>query len=287
MIVLQRRQLEKVQALIEDYSGIILERVTSKDISSKIQEQMKVLGVVKFDDYLSLLDSGIEDKPVLADLISELTISESFFFRNSAQFDFIYQKYLPELFAARGRRHPVRIWSAGCARGEEAYSIAMVAKRFQVDHPDCSFHIYGGDINNKNILRAKEARYGARAFRNRVERFEALFDMPLGKTDESGHFLLREDIKNMVQFRRLNLKQLHGLKCLAGSDIIFCRNVLIYFAEDFRRILVDEFARYLSPGGILCLGESECLPRDTKEFELVSYKNSYCYQKPSGKQKHE
>jgi chemotaxis protein methyltransferase CheR len=248
---------------------------------------MKLLGVVKFEDYLRLLDSGIEDKPVLADLIFELTISESFFFRNSGQFEYIYHKFLPELFATRGHRHPVRIWSAGCARGEEAYSIAMVARRFQVDHPECSFHIYAGDINSKNLLRAKEARYGARAFRNRVERFEALFDMPLGKNDENGNFVLREDIKNMVQFRRLNLKQLHGLKCLAGSDIIFCRNVLIYFSEDFRRILVDEFARYLSPGGILCLGESECLPRDAKEFALVSYKNSYCYQKPSGIQKHE
>lgn len=283
MIVLQKRQLEKVETLIKDYSGIIIERVTSRDISNKILEQMQALGVVKFEDYLCLLDSGIEDKPVLADLISELTISESFFFRNSGQFEFIYQKFLPELFAAKGQRHPVRIWSAGCARGEEAYSIAMIARRFKLDHPDCTFHIYAGDINSKNIARAKEAVYGPRAFRNRVERFEALLDMPLGKNDPQGNFVLREDIKNMVHFCRLNLKQLHGLKCLAGSDIIFCRNVLIYFAEDFRKILIREFARYLAPGGILCLGESECLPKAVEDFELVSYKNSYCYQKPSGK----
>lgn len=287
MMFLQKRQLEKIETLIRDYSGIILERVTSKDISSKIEEQMKLHGMVKFDDYLQILDSGIEDKPALADLISELTISESFFFRNSGQFEFLYQEFLPELFLMRGSRHPVRIWSAGCARGEEAYSIAMVARKFQLEHSDCQFHIYAGDINNKNILWAKEAIYGPRAFRNHVERFETLLKMPLGTRNNDGDIVLGDDIKKMVQFRRLNLKQFHSLKCLAGSDIIFCRNVLIYFGEDFRKMLIEEFLKYLVPGGILCLGESECLPKNISGLELVNYKGSYCYRKPSGKKQHE
>ncbi len=287
MIILDKKQLSKIESLILDYSGIILERVTSKDISHKINEHMNALKIVKFDDYLQALNSGIDDKPALADLIADLTISESFFFRNSDQFEYIYQKFLPAIHSQRGKKHAIRIWSAGCARGEEAYSLATLARRFQTDHPDCEFHIFAGDINSHNIDRAKEAIYGSRAFRRHIEHFEALLDIPIGEKDEDGNFQVRDDIKNMVRFCRLNLKNLAGLKSLAGSDIIFCRNVLIYFSEEFRRQLVEEFYQCLNVGGILCLGESECLPRDMKNFELISYKNSYCYRKPSGKKTNE
>ncbi|MDN5279605.1 MAG: chemotaxis protein methyltransferase CheR [Clostridiales bacterium] len=281
MIFLEKRQLDKIEGMIRDYSGIILERVTSKDISSKIHEHMQRLNLVKFDDYLTVLDSGLDDKPVLADLISELTISESFFFRNPGQFRFLIEKQLPEIFSARGKKHPIRIWSAGCARGEEAYSIAMVARKFQILNPGCEFHIYAGDINRKNLSFAKDGIYNSRALRNRVETFENLLGLPLGKRDKEGFCRVSDEIKNLVQFRVLNLKQIPSLKCMAGSDIIFCRNVLIYFSEEFRRILVEEFARFLVPGGLLCLGESECLPKDVTGFEIINHENSYCYRKPS------
>ena len=283
MIILQPTQIAKIENLIKEHSGIVLERVTSRNISSKIVEHMKQLGLFRFDDYMQILNSGGDEKPSLADLISELTISESSFFRNSGQFEYIYYKFLPELFAKKGNRHHIRIWSAGCAKGEEAYSLAMVARKFQMDHPGCEFQIFAGDINNKNLQLAREATYGERAFRNRIERFESLFDLKIGARDKSGNIRLDNEIKKLVSFRPLNLKKLQGLKCLAGSDIIFCRNVLIYFEEEFRRSLVKEFARLLTPGGLLCLGESECLPKDINSFELINHKNSYCYQKPTGK----
>lgn len=282
MIILQKNQIEKIEQRVKDYSGIILKRVTSRDISSKIVEHMEKIGILRFDDYLTVLDSGQDDRPVLAELISELTISESFFFRNPGQFEYLYEEYLPKLYAQKGKNHPIRIWSAGCAKGEESFSIALLAKRFHLDHPGSRFYINAGDINQKNLSQAKEGIYSSRALRNGVEKFESLLKLSLGSLTDDNGVVLTEDLKNMVQFRKLNLKQISSLKCMSGSDIIFCRNVLIYFEEKFRIELIKEFCKYLLPGGLLCLGESECLPKDITDFETVSHKGSYCYRRPSG-----
>ncbi|GAB4277038.1 MAG: protein-glutamate O-methyltransferase CheR [Candidatus Rifleibacteriota bacterium] len=281
MIILQKNQIEKIEQLILDYSGIILERVTSRDISGKIARHMQKTGISCFEDYLGVLDSGYDDKPLLAELISELTVSESFFFRNPGQFKYLYEKFFPELFK-KGSRHAIRIWSAGCAKGEEAYSLALVARKFQLDHTGCEFTIFAGDINLNNLQRAKEGTYCKRAFRRNVEEFETLLKCQLGTRSNDGQIQIAQELKEMVNFRKLNLKQTHNLKCLAGSDIIFCRNVLIYFSEEFRINLLKNFFNYLVPGGLLCLGESECLSKEVEGFETIRYKDSYCYRKPSG-----
>jgi chemotaxis protein methyltransferase CheR len=282
MMVLQKKQIAAIEELIQSYSGILLERVTSRGISSKIIEHMQALGITRFEDYLMALDSGMGVKPALAELISELTISESYFFRNPDQFDFLLNHYLPENFKTRGSRHPFRIWSAGCAKGEEAYSLVLIAEIFRQLHPACNFHIYAGDINQKNVFRAKEGHYGPRALRKQTKAFAERLNIEIGIPDSEDGFYMPDNLKSMVRFRNLNLKQIHSLKCLAGSDIIFCRNVLIYFKEEFRKTLIEEFFRLLLPGGLLCLGESECLPNGINEFEILNHKNSYCYRKPAG-----
>jgi chemotaxis protein methyltransferase CheR len=280
MIILLKQQLNQIAELIRDYSGIILERVTSRDITPYIEEHMKKIGVLRFEDYLCALKYGSDYKPTLSDLISRLTVSESFFFRNPGQFEYLYEEYFPHLYKTRGKGKAIRIWSAGCAQGEEAYSLAMVAKRFQLEHPGTSFHIYAGDINKENLAIAREGIYNKRSLRNRVEKFEELLNLRLGRRDEKGKCKVADEIANLVQFRRLNLKQRHERSLMAGSNIIFCRNVLIYFSEDFRRELIRNLADRLVPGGLLCLGESECLPKDVDCFEVISYRNSYCYRKP-------
>lgn len=283
MILLNQQQIDRIKKLVHDYSGILLERVATRQVERKIGQQMKRYGIVRFDDYCTVLSGSSHKNNVMDGLLAELTVNESFFFRNPGQFEFLYESYIPDLLASRSRSKPVSIWSAGCARGEEAYSIAMVASYFQHKMLGSLFRINAGDINNKNIRKAVEGHFNERSLRHNLEKYELELAISLGVRDENGGCIVADDLKKLVRFSHLNLKYQQGLKCLAGSDIIFCRNVLIYFDEEFRRKLVDHFWRYLNPGGILLLGESECMPKESKGFELISYKKAYAYKKISGK----
>lgn len=284
MIYIEKRKIEHISKLVHEYSGIVVERVTTRQVEKKIADQMLHFKINKVDDYISILEEFSHSPQAMDDLISDLTVSESFFFRNPGQFNYMIDSLLPEHFARNGYQFPFRIWSAGCSRGEETYSIAMTARHYQIQFPEARFTINAGDINYRNLQLAKEASFGSRSLRNKLQEFEQLFSFSPGEVDEKGNFIVAGELRGMVEFQRLNLKNLQSLKCLTGSDIIFCRNVLIYFDEYLQKQLFEEFYKYLNPGGVVFLGESECLPSVNHGFEIINYKNSYAYRKPLPKQ---
>ncbi len=282
MIYFDDRSKARIRSLVHDYSGIVLERVAIRQLDRKLEEQMQMFGVASIPEYVRLLEDYGLNSRAMEELIAELTVTESFFFRNPGQFDFMTEVFLPEVTRTRGFEIPVRIWSAGCSRGEEAYSIAMTLKNFSGKFPEFKYSLNAGDINSKNLMTAREGVFNCRSLRDKLELFEARFGFALGEKDQDGNCIVSSDLREMVNFQRLNLKNISGLKVLAGSDIIFCRNVLIYFDENLRSQLVKEFFKHLNPGGVVFLGESECFPGDNGNFELVNYKNSYAYRKPAG-----
>jgi chemotaxis protein methyltransferase CheR len=282
MIEIKPRHIARIRELVHHYSGIILERVTTRNVDRKIHSQMKLFGVAKPDDYITLLEGFEHDSKAMDDLVAELTVSESYFFRNPIQFEYILETLLPEVYQRVGSTMPIRAWSAGCSRGEEAYSLAMTILYFQQQHPGSRFTINAGDINAKNLQAAREAVYGKRSLREKLAVFEERFGFKLGEKNEKGECTVRDDIKNLVTLQKLNLKNIRGLNCMAGSDIIFCRNVLIYFDEKLRMQLAEKFYQCLNPGGVVFLGESECFSGVSDYFELVNYKRVYAYRKPYG-----
>jgi len=282
MTIIAPKQIARIRELVHNYSGIILERVTSRSVDKKIQNQMKHFGVSKTDDYITILEGFEHNSKAMDDLIADLTVSESYFFRNPAQFEYILETLLPELYKRNGSSMPIRVWSAGCSRGEEAYSLAMTMMCFQLKHPDARFTINAGDINAKNLIAAREAVYNKRSLREKLAIFEARFGFKLGEKNEKGECIVADQIKAMVTLQKLNLKNIRGLNCLAGSDIIFCRNVLIYFDESLRAQLAEKFYQCLNPGGVVFLGESECFSGVSDYFELVNYKKTYAYRKHNG-----
>lgn len=279
MIPITQKHMNRIRELVHCYSGIILERVATRNVDKKIHSQMRHFGVVKPDDYLMILEGFEYDNKAMDELIAELTVSESYFFRNPLQFEYMLEILLPEL---RKRNIPIRVWSTGCSRGEEAYSLAMTMLYFQQGNPDTRFSINAGDINSKNLLAAREAVYGKRSLREKLDMFEEQFGFKLGERNEKGECVVSEPIKDLVNLKKLNLKNIRGLNCLAGSDIIFCRNVLIYFDEQLRNQLAEKFYQCLNPGGVVFLGESECFPGGSNCFELINYKKIYAYKKPDG-----
>lgn len=266
---------KKIRQLIYDYSGIILERVCKVRFEQIIQNQMKRNFLNNINDYCQILQSSQASNPVMDELLSELTVNESYFFRNTHQFEYLYTNYLPYLIETNKLERNIKIWSAGCAKGEEPYSIAVIVNKLLKTFYKAKFSIYAGDISNKNIDIATKGYFSKRSIR----KSDLKMNLNGFYTEENGIIKIAEDIKQQVIFKYINLKKFQSLQSFAGSDIIFCRNVLIYFDEEFRVKLCEEFHKHLNAGGLLLLGESECLPLENILFEPIHFKKSYIYRK--------
>lgn len=279
MIGISPRNFQHLEDYIYEFSGIVLHRVPEKGVRERIVQHINSLNIRKFDDYLLLLKSPSGER-IRDELMARVTIGESFFFRNPSQFRFLAQEALPAIFSRKKAAglNQIKIWSAGCSTGEEAYSLAYICDWFHGRNPGVLFEIVGSDINMKNLEKARQGSFRERSFRRHSADFESEFGTPLAiPVPPDRQVELR--LQNIVQFKFLNLKDLESLKTRGGSDIIFCRNVLIYFDESFRGHLIHTFHQLLNPGGLLCLGESEMVPPPHEGFELVSCLGAYAYRK--------
>lgn len=281
MIILNKNHLKKIEKLVHEYSGILFARIATKQLEAKIVSQMKKSHFSNVETYISALTPQFGKTAEMDDLVSELTVSESSFFRNPDHFEYLLNNILPNLYKNRKLRNiPIRIFSAGCACGEEPYSIAFIVRQFISEHPDLLVRILAGDINSKNINHAKRGIYQDTSKLSKANVFEETLQNTIFDRTVKGQCKVLPEIQSFVQFTRLNLRDIPRLQCISGSDIIFCRNVLIYFDEQLKLKLVNEFYKRLNPGGILLIGEGECLPRNVDKFQLIKCgKNAYGYQK--------
>lgn len=280
MIGFSPQEFRRIEEYIQGFSGIVMARLQQKGIRERIGKHMERLSLQSVDDYLLLLKSAA-GLPVRDELMSLVTVGESFFYRNPAQFQFLRQKLLPELLAHKqkaGSRR-VRIWSAGCSTGEEAYSLAHLLSAFGAQFSDCECLIIAGDINRRNLDLAEAGTYRRRSVRAHVKEFERDVGRPLGRDLDDGQFQVEPFLRDLIEFQFQNLHELESLKTLWGSDIIFCRNVLIYFEDAFKERLVQTFFNLLNPGGMLFLGETESLSGMEQGFKLVSCCGAYGYRK--------
>lgn len=216
--------------------------------------------------------------PVWETVLEQLTIGETYFFRNAAQFEALQQQVLPELFRRQASLHSLRIWSAGCATGEEPYSLAMTLKGMPDYDDSWQISILATDINSSFLARAREALYGSWSFRETPAEVRDRFF-----TAEGSRWRLAPEIRRRVTFARLNLVEDMIPSVINGTcalDIIFCRNVMIYFDEMTIRRVVDRFYRALSPGGWLFVGHAEPQVSVYYQFEVHNFPHTVVYRKP-------
>ena len=283
MIIVKKEHLNTISKAINEYAGIVLERIPQNRVEKKIIDQMKQLDCHNINDFVELLKNYKNNSKIMDSFISEITISESYIFRNPKQFEYMINSFFPEFFKKNNYEFPLRIWSAGCSHGEEPYSIAMIAKDFIQKNPKAKFVINAGDIDKTCLSEAQKGIYKSKAMHGKIEYFENKLGFHIGKRDNNGNCLISQDIKDMVDFHWLNLKNISKIKIMQGSDIIFCRNVLIYFDEVLRKKILETFYDYLNPNGLLFIGESECFSFPSNTFELLDNKGSYAYRKPGSK----
>lgn len=256
--------LEAVARLLGARTGLAFAPNRCDDAEAGIRRAMARTRVADASHYLRLLENG---EVAMDDLITELTVGETYFFRESAHFELIRREVIPDVLRRRGKGHTLRVWSAGCASGEEAYSLAIVAEEAGIAE---RAHILGTDISRAGLARAREASFGTWSLRGVDEAVvNRYFGPTLGRIDRR---LLAERISSRVAFEFLNLA-LDAYPSLAtgvwGMDLILCRNVLIYFDRGTIGRVARGFHTTLADGGWLLTGPSDPPLGDEAPFETV------------------
>jgi chemotaxis protein methyltransferase CheR len=248
-----RAELKLLTDLIEERFGLTFQGIRLEILESKLRPRLRELHLSSVRDYYQYLRFHPDRESELARLPAMVTNNETYFFRETHQFDLLVSDVIPERRAAlRGR--PLRILSAGCSSGEEPYSLAISLHNAGLALAGVTWEIDGCDLNLERIARANEALYQESSLRAcdadaRRKYFVA----------EPGGFRLRDKYRTGVRLFHTNLMAPNGALGWSVYDVILCRNMLIYVSDDAFGNLVGLFARSLLPGGYLFLGHSESL----------------------------
>ncbi|WP_224982389.1 CheR family methyltransferase [Geomonas agri] len=251
------------------------------DLALKMTALAREAGFKDLDRYLFQLMAAPLSQEQMNALSGALTIGETYFLRDPKSYRVLEQQILPGLIAARRRGgRTLKIWSAGCSTGEEPYSIAIILSRLLRDLPDWKITLLGTDINVDALERAHRGVYGKWSFRNAPQWIMEYFT-PVG----DGQFEIVPRIREMVQFSPLNLADDTGHALTSGTDIIFCRNVMLYFHTEQIEKTVGRFHAALKPGGWLFVGPTEVDHQRLRGFSCHHYDGALVLRKGEQRRK--
>jgi chemotaxis protein methyltransferase CheR len=265
MFELSSEQFEKLTAKIYAQLGLQFEENKSYFLQKRVEKRMERLGIEDPDKYLFLLCYADPDELEMQALANLITTNETYMFREFEQLTAFADYCLPEVLSVKESRgeHSLRIWSAGCASGEEAYTLAIILREVfpQSQFWDC--RIVGTDIDQNVLSRAAMARYGSRSVAE-----VPLEYMKRHLIADGDSYTVRPGTAALVKLEHLNLHDRTAMRAMKNFDFIFCRNVLIYFDDRSRKMVVDHFYNALNPGGYVFLGHSESVGRISTAFKL-------------------
>jgi chemotaxis protein methyltransferase CheR len=262
---------------IHKHSGIYLEESKLDSLRISLVTRATRFGFLDYGEYYRMLSSSEDEFKELMNLV---TINETSFFRFPAQFDALRDCVIPEILESKSKlSRSFRVWSAGCSTGEEPYTLAMTLLDSMLDGLGYRCEVFGTDVSTSALERAKAATYQARSLANLPQNvLQRWFDAVPG-----GHRPTQR-ARDIVDFSYHNLvKEPYPLALLSNWDVIFCRNVTIYFKLESTRRVVDNFFESLNPGGYLFIGHSETLSSISDRFEPVEIGGVFLYRKPHPK----
>jgi chemotaxis protein methyltransferase CheR len=274
---LSRDTFRLLRDVIYAHCGIFFADENAYIIQRRLAPRVDALSLTDFPDYYRYLRSASPEarRAELEEIVDRVTTNETYFFRESYQLEALRSEILPEIFTRKPRGKRLSVWSAGCASGEEAYSVAMVIMDTGM-FGEWDVRVFGSDISRKVLSVARKGTYGRGSFRATDQRMQRRY---FRETPEGKH-QVRDEVRQLVSFGQINLID-EPMAILVGEvDVILCRNVLIYFDAASRRRVIDTLHHKLVRGGYLLLGHSESLINVTTAFELVHLKNDMVYRKP-------
>jgi len=227
-----------------------------------------------FREYLAVVrlqPSGGE----LQALINALTVNETYFFRDLAQVECLTNRIIPEIIADQKSRKTLKIWSSPCSSGEEPYSIALHLLEYWPQVDDYEIEIFGTDIDTEIIAQAKRGIYSPRSVQFLPQDILGRYFTPMS----DGCYQISAELRDSIVFQQVNVTSAAQTRCFRDFDVIFSRNMLIYFDDQSRRIAVEAFYDALRPSGFICLAPTESLSRITSLFKLRPFPGVTAYQK--------
>lgn len=261
---------------IHDYCGIFFDDGSKFLLERRLNRRLEQHQLKTFEEYYNFLRYDRRREEELVVLIDNLTTNETYFFRESAQLRAFSEEILPELREKNAGRKSLRIWSAGCSTGEEPYTIAILLLESGDWWRDWQVEIMGSDINQRVLHTARKGVYKMGSHRATPPEMLRRYFVEEGK----GDFRIIDPVRRLVSFSYVNLLDPFKTSLIRDLDIIFCRNVIIYFDREAKKKVIGTFYDKLREGGHLLLGHSESLINISTAFTLRTLRNDMVYQKP-------
>lgn len=245
-------------------------------LENRLGNRLKKLNLKSFGEYYNLLRFDSARSTEFRKLFEVITTNETSFYRNPPQLEVFQNEVLPDVLEkCRKTGKRLRIWSAGCSTGEEPYTISMIINEvLESEETSWDIRITANDLSERVLESARMAVYNDYTLRTTPKEIvERYFDFGGGQNK------LRPEVKRLVGFGQINLKDRMQVKRVERSQIVFCRNVIIYFDDAMKKQIINDFYDNLLPGGYLIIGHSESLHNITRAFKPIRYPGSIIYKK--------
>jgi chemotaxis protein methyltransferase CheR len=257
------KDFEFIRDLVGERTGIVLSDHKLDMVYGRLSRRLRKLNIGKFADYLHILKQ--DDESELVEFTNALTTNLTSFFREPHHFDFLKKEALPYFLKQRDKRR-LRVWSAGCSTGEEPYTIAMTLHEAVPHITNWDVKILATDLDSNVVDKGKSGIYEESRLNGVTpERIKKWFRK--GRGSQVDNVKVSPELQELIAFKQLNL--MHDWPVRGPFDVIFCRNVVIYFSKDTQRILFNRFADVLADDGYLIVGHSESLHKVTERFQLI------------------
>ncbi|MEA3021414.1 MAG: chemotaxis protein methyltransferase CheR [Alphaproteobacteria bacterium] len=245
-------------------------------INRRLAERMEATGSTSFQAYFATLRADADNE--IEHLINSFTVNETYFYREDHQFRCLTSTLLEVITPKKKAGEPIRIWSVPCSTGEEPYSIAiwLLENWDKVDRYE--IEIVGSDIDT-TVLRAAEA--GTYSERSLMRLSKDLIARYFTRLDD-GRYRILPELSSTLQFTKANIVDAGQTGAHRNFDVIFCRNILMYFDDTSRRLAAENLYESLRPGGFICLGHTESMSRITSLFDVCRFSDAIVYRRPLG-----
>ena len=272
---MKHEEFISLRDLVYEKSGIYFSNNKAYLLENRLKNRLNELNLSTLEDYYSYLRYGEKAVEELFNLFDVVTTNETSFFRNPPQLEMLKSILRSEHLNVHKRSETLRVWSAGCSTGEEPYTVAIIIlEEMEAQRQARPFAVLGTDISRKALLSAETAVFNSYAMRH--------VDAPIREkyfTKAKNGYAVNDSVKGWVKFDFMNLNDTQAYRRLGNTDIVFCRNVLIYFDEEMKKKVANRLHDVLKPGGYLFLGHSESLYPVTNALKPIALPGTIVYRK--------
>lgn len=273
-IIINTEEFNKFREYFYRKTGINFESAKRYFVDKRLVERIKATGSKTFRSYFTMMrfQASGQELQLLTNL---MTVNETYFMREEYQFQCMVDSILPDIIKLKTDKEPIRIWSIPSSSGEEPYSIAIYLLERWPGINTWDVEIISSDIDTSMIQKARAGRFSIRSVQFMPALWLKKYFKPMG--DE---YQICDSLREAVEFTRVNLTELNDTRAYRNFDIIFCRNLLIYFDDVSRKTASETFFDALNPGGFICLGHSESMSRMSSLYNVRKFTECIVYQKP-------